>query len=359
MSWREFGASEKGYGMAYIRKLIGATGKPRYTARVRIDGVEKSKTFATKKAAEGWARAQEGAIETGTFRPIDPDAGKLFADAVDALVTHRKRLQRPPGKTFAGALTRLKRDLGLTPLATMNASFWRKHALDRMDEGVTSQTAVHDLLYAGAVLQHAKRERWDVDALATGIARTQLAEEGLRVVSRQREGRISDADLDKLLTACDATTSHIPLGDIVRFALATSMRRGEILGIRWADLDGRVVKVRGRKHPRDHERVDSVPLLKKHDKWPRWDALEIIERQPRKGGEIFSYLGDSVGERFEAACKAAGLADVVFHLLRHESLSRYAERGFDVLRLQMVGGHRDLRHLQRYARLDAARLADE
>jgi len=49
----------------------------------------------------------------------------------------------------------------------------------------------------------------------------------------------------------------------------------------------------------------------------------------------------------------------VFHLLRHESLSRYAERGFDILRLQLVGGHRDLRHLQRYARLDAARLADE
>jgi len=123
MLWREFGANDKRNGMAYIRKLIGVSGKPRYTARVRIDGVEKSKTFATKGAADGWARAQEGAIETGTFRPIDPDAGKLFADAVDALIEHRKRLRRPPGKTFAHTLTRLRKELGLTPLVSMNASF--------------------------------------------------------------------------------------------------------------------------------------------------------------------------------------------------------------------------------------------
>ena len=51
--------------------------------------------------------------------------------------------------------------------------------------------------------------------------------------------------------------------------------------------------------------------------------------------------------------------NVVFHLLRHESLSRYAERGMDLLRLQLIGGHRDIRHLQRYVKLDAKALANE
>ena len=73
----------------------------------------------------------------------------------------------------------------------------------------------------------------------------------------------------------------------------------------------------------------------------------------------FPYIGDSIGFWFELAVEAAGCAGVVFHLLRHEALSRYAERGLDPLRLQLIGGHRDLRNLQRYARLDAARLADE
>lgn len=51
--------------------------------------------------------------------------------------------------------------------------------------------------------------------------------------------------------------------------------------------------------------------------------------------------------------------NVVFHLLRHQALSRYAERGMDPLRLQLIGGHRDIRHLQRYVKLDAKALANE
>ena len=86
----------------------------------------------------------------------------------------------------------MKADLGLTPLATMTTAFWRRYALDRMaDDGVTSQTASGDLLYAASVLRHAKRERWGVDADAPAAARAQLADEGLRVVSRQREGALT------------------------------------------------------------------------------------------------------------------------------------------------------------------------
>ena len=360
MVWRRFGANDprERHGN---HPQTGLESRPAlHRARVRLDSLDKSKTFGTKVAADGWIRAQEGAIETGTFRPTDPEAGKLFADAVDLLVEHRKRLKRPPGKTFAGVLVRLKKELGLNPLSTLNTAFWRKYALDRMaDDEVTSQTAAGDLLYVGSVLRHAKRERWGVDAEAVTLARAQLAEEGLRVVSRQREGRIDDETLDRLLAACDAVQSSVPLGDIVRFALTTSMRRGEILRIRWADLNGRVVNVRGRKHPRDQERVDNAPLLKAHREWPRWDALQIIKNQPKKTDLIFPYQGDTVCERFEKACKNAGITGVVFHLLRHESLSRYADRGMDIMRLQMIGGHRDVRHLQRYARLDAAKLANE
>jgi hypothetical protein len=31
----------------------------------------------------------------------------------------------------------------------------------------------------------------------------------------------------------------------------------------------------------------------------------------------------------------------------------------DLLRLQLIGGHRDIRHLQRYVKLDAKALANE
>lgn len=344
--------------MATIYKRSGAKGV-RYTARVRLEGVEKTKTFSTKASAQAWARAQEGAIETGEFRLEAPDAGRIFADAVELLMEHRKRIGRPPGKTFACTLARLKDQHGLEPLRNMTVSFWRRHAIGRMSakEPVTSQTAVGDLLYAASVMRHAKREGWTVEAEAPAQARSQLRDEGLRVVSRTRDRRISDDELRRLLAACDEVETALPLGDIVRFALATAMRRGEILALRWGDINGRVAMVRGRKHPRDRERVDEVPLIVVHRKWPLWDPLTIIERQPRATDRIFPFVGDTLGERFERACEKAKLAGVVFHLLRHESLSRYAERGFDPLRLQLIGGHRDLRLLQRYARLSASALA--
>ena len=102
-----------------------------------------------------------------------------------------------------------------------------------------------------------------------------------------------------------------------------------------------------------------MPLLKAHAVWPKVDPLEIIERQPKGGPRVFPYLGDTLGYWFEQATIGAGLDGIVFHLLRHECLSRLAERGFDPLRLALVGGHRDLRNVKRYAKLDAGRLANE
>ncbi|MEP6997042.1 MAG: site-specific integrase [Betaproteobacteria bacterium] len=346
--------------MATYYKRKGARGI-RWTVRVRLEGREVTKTFATKGHAETWARSQETAIESGEFKAVDPSAGVIFADLVDAFLRHRKAIKRAPGKTFGNALVRLKDEHGLEPASTLGSAFWRRHALGRIAGGVTSQTAVAELAYAGSVLAHARRQKLIADARGPAEARAEIADEGLRINSRQRTRRISDAELKALLAACDRITSSVPLGTVVRFALATAMRRGEILRVRFDDVDevARIVIIRNRKDPKDAERVDKAPLMSLHAKWPRWDALALIQAQPRAGPLVFPYQGDTVGERFELACKDAGLKGIVFHLLRHEALSRYAERGFDVMRLQLIGGHRDIRHLQRYVKLDAARLANE
>ena len=131
------------------------------------------------------------------------------------------------------------------------------------------------------MLAHAKREGLVADAGGPAAARAHIADEGLRTSSKRRERRITDDELDA----------------IVRFALATSMRRGEILRMRRADVDEaeRIVLIRNRKHPTDRDRVDESPLMPAHSLWPRWDALEIIKAQP-KGDLIFPYQGDTVGE---------------------------------------------------------------
>ena len=349
--------------MASFIKRKNKKGKVRWTVLVRKRGLEDTRTFPTKAAGEVWARARELAIDTGTFVNVDANGGTIFADLIDLLLEHRKVIRRPLGKTASHSIGRLKVEHGLEPAGALTEAFWRKHALARMAKNVTSQTAAQDLLYASVIVRHASDSGIHVDRDAPSRARAKLRDhDNLRVTSRARTGRISDEELEALLAWIDANAArtHVPLGDIVRFALATAMRRGEILNIRHEDLKDRVILVHNRKHPRDHERVDRVPLLRMHAEWPRDDPLEIIKRQPTKAGRIFPYQGDTIGFWIEEAVKGAKLkGNVVFHLLRHEALSRYAERGMDLMRLQLIGGHRDIRHLQRYVKLDAKALANE
>ncbi len=345
--------------MATFYKRKRSTGF-RWTARVRLEGRDIPKTFGTKAAAETWARSMETIIETGGTITPRPGSGALLVDLVDAFITHRARIGRPPGKTFANALTRLKEKHGIEFASNLDVAFWRKHALARIAEGAAGSTVASDLAYAGSVLRHAVREGYPVNATAPGAARTMLREDGIRVLSRVRTRRISDAELVKLFAWIDANghRTSIPLRDLVEFALATGMRRGEILALQWTDIAGRVATIK-RKHPIDRERREEVPLLKLHASWPRVDPLLVIQRQPKRGPRVFPYIGDTVGYWFEQATRGAGLDGVVYHSLRHECLSRLADRGFDPLRLALIGGHRDLRNVKRYAKLDAGRLANE
>jgi integrase len=348
--------------MATFRKYATKSGAVRWTARVRLKGRSATETFATKGAAEEWARARERAFDTGEFLPAKAGEGAIFADLVDDFLALRKAARRPPGKTFAHALKRLRDEHGLTPAGSLTTAFWYQHALKRLRGGVEGQTVASELTYAGSVLRHAREEGHAIDERAPGVARSRLKKHGIQVTSRQRTERISDDELERLFAWIDANASRtsLPLRDIVEFALATGMRRGEIMALRFSEIAGRVATIK-RKHPRDPNRIEQVPLLKFSDKWPRWDALAIIERQPKTDGRVFPYVADTVGFWFERACEGAGVkAGIVFHTLRHECLSRLAqERKFDPLRLAKVGGHRDLRNVQRYAKIDAETLANE
>ncbi|MET0917039.1 MAG: tyrosine-type recombinase/integrase, partial [Burkholderiales bacterium] len=342
--------------MATFYRRAGKRGV-RWTARVRVKGRQVTRTWATKAAAERWARAQETAIDDGKYLAPSPGSGPILADVIDDFRKHRKRIARPPGQTFDSALDRLKDAHGLEPLGNLTTEFWRKHALDRIAKGVTNSkgtrkltgsTVAGDLAYASSVLHHAAREGHAVDAAAPGKARTMLREEGMQMFSRTRTRRVTDAEITSIREWIDANAkrTHIPLRDLVDFALMSGMRRGEILALQWTDIDGRVATIK-RKHPSERDRVERVPLLKVHPVWPTMDPLDIINRQPKRGPRVFPFNADTLSYWFEVATRGAGVAGVVFHQLRHECLSRLAGRGFDPLRLALVGGHRDLRNVKR------------
>ncbi|MGX9432113.1 tyrosine-type recombinase/integrase, partial [Bradyrhizobium sp. LeoA1S1] len=83
---------------------------------------------------------------------------------------------------------------------------------------------------------------------------------------------------------------YLPLGRIVRFAVATAMRQAEISRIEWSDVDmsKRTVTIRDRKDPRRKDGNDQVvPLLNSTG----YDAWQIMLEQrilTRGLGRVFS-----------------------------------------------------------------------
>jgi len=173
-------------------------------------------------------------------------------------------------------------------------------------------------------------------------------------VRRMREPRgrvrfLSDDERHRLLAECRASRSP-HLYTLVVLALSTGARKGELVGLRWADVD----LDRGTLTFNDTKNGDrrSVPLV--------GHALDLLRALPRGAGLVF--LGPQAGHRtnfqhgWDAAVKRAGLKDVVFHTLRHSAASYLAMSGVSLIEIGHLLGHKTAAMTFRYSHLSPGHL---
>ena len=142
----------------------------------------------------------------------------------------------------------------------------------------------------------------------------------------------------------DHRPSSLPMQKIIAFALFSTRRQEEITLLRWDDLDDDRILVRDMKHPGDKKGNNVYCELPS-------EALAIIKSMPRVEPEIFPYSTDAVSAAFTRACKILGIADLRFHDLRHEGISRLFEMGRTIPQAAAVSGHRSWTSLKRYTHL--------
>lgn len=311
-----------------------------------------SRTFRTKGMAQEWARKTED----------DMASGKMDADA---------RLQSLTlGEIWKSHVEHLKhqshrRDYrNLTDAKIMNEYFGSEMPIGDLDynalvkfcehrvknDGVSPATNQRTLMALSSALSTATMT---LDLPSSYVLemkkwRKQVTRSGLSGKPQSRERRASQEELDSIIAAAYHTRHMLssPLHDVVEFAVESAMRQGEILSIRWEDLDAAagIIVIRDRKHPTmksgNHQRV---PLMGK--------SLEIIQRQPREDARIFPYTKTQIGGGFTRICERLKIKDLRFHDLRHEGISRLFEQGYQIQEVSMVSGHRDWGSLKRYTNL--------
>jgi integrase len=135
---------------------------------------------------------------------------------------------------------------------------------------------------------------------------------------------------------------------LVEFALETAMRRGEILGLLWTNvnLKDRTAFLELTKNGDSR----TVPLSSR--------AVQILQNLPRdSGSSVFPINHASVSANFNRARKRANLEDFHFHDLRHTAITHLAKKLPNVLELAAVSGHKELRMLKRYHHPNPVELA--
>lgn len=137
---------------------------------------------------------------------------------------------------------------------------------------------------------------------------------------------------------------------VLLIALHTGMRRGEILGLRWddVDLERRLVRVReaksgeGRFIPLNDVLHEALMVLPRHP-----DCVYVIQRN----GEPVNPRGE-LRSTFDGCLKRAGLRDFRFHDLRHSFASHLVMAGVDIRTVGELMGHKSgLRMTMRYSHL--------
>lgn len=347
--------------MAQITKR----GDLQWRARVRIKGFpEQSRTFTYREDAEKWARALERELETSGF--VDRREAER---TTLRQVLERYKLEVTPAKKSA-AIEEVKIDvilkdptlpgLKMAAVTSKEIAAWR----DRRLKEVTGGTVNREIDVLSTVFNHAKRE-WGIN-VENPIPYVRRPEK-----AKARDRRLS-ADEERYLFAALEEGERRPdgtlgtgarnpwFGPLVKLAIETAMRRGELLALRWEHVDLTLQTA----HLPDTKNGDprTVPLST-----AAVALLKALQDKREEGAErVFPITAAALQKGFWRAterakalyaddCAAAGkkpakdfLVDVHFHDTRHEAASRLADKLSNVLELSAVTGHRDLRMLKRY-----------
>lgn len=360
--------------MASLRKHKGRYNARFYDKSRSPKRKEVSLGTTRKSVAEPKLRRLEEAYARGDYDPWKGGwlvSDKVLADAADAFLESKKQAGLRPNtiSVYHYVLEGLKKH---TPPGIMVRDVAPEHVRSYVhapkEEGgetepVSNATKRHRHSHLRTFFRWVAKRGWSDDNPVDEVKKPRKEE--------KKKAFLQPEDVEKVLTAIDAhrklrqgepgpTPNDEWLKQMVVVAVGTGLRRGELLNLRWGDVDleGGRLFVRNRddfKAKNGQERA--VPLV--------GDAHNLLRemheaREPIPGDQVFidgrnkSPRPDRVSKRFKFYVRKAKLPErenLHFHSLRHTTASWLTMEGAPKKIVADVLGHTTTRMADVYSHL--------
>ena len=244
---------------------------------------------------------------------------------------------------------------GDRPLAEIDVALVEDFVWLKLEEGMAAKSVRNFLGLLHSIFAYAIRLGWCSHNPVAQVEKP-LTESGsdIRFLSLDELERILEATPDTPLGRVD--------GLIFLTAAMTGMRRGEVIAVRWMDIDwhSQVIRVRqnftrGRfgspKSKRSSRAVPLAPRLARelrghYDQAPFREDVDLVFAHP----ELGTVLNPSrLRKRFLSCVRRPGVRPVRFHDLRHTFGTQMAAAGAPLRAIQEWLGHADMRTTLIYA----------
>jgi len=327
--------------MANIEKRVSQTGIPSYRVLIRLKGYPaQSATFKRVTDAQKWELQTEAAIKEGRYFQVSEAKKHTFNELVSrytAEILPSYNLKEQQNRSHK--LDWWAHVMGDCLLADITPALLTEHKAKLTQSPATVDKYLKNLSHAFSVAVN--YWAWLDNNPVKKVKSPKLP--------RGRVRFLDDNERGKLLTAC-RESSNAWLYPCVVLALSTGMRQGELMGLKWPDVnlkDGYLIL-----HQTKNGERRRIPLAGL--------GLELLQDHGRVRqlhtdllfpGTIHKDQPIDLRTPFEKALKAANINDFHWHDLRHCCASYLAMNGASLGEIAEVLGHKTLSMVKRYSHL--------
>lgn len=296
---------------------------------------------------------QKADVKAGIAPELKKIENHTFGELVEDYKKWAERQRCFTSKIFL--INQLEDDFRDIPLRYFTTMMLERYQTDRMKQGRRKAKNGKDMIQVGnkpatinrliATIKHmfTKAVEWDLveEGVHKRVRKVKLLEENNR-----RLRYLSQEESKSLVDLCE---EH--LRPIVITALNAGMRKGEILGLKWENIDlkNNFILLDKTKNGSRREVPINGTLRSTLLSLPRRLDIKYVFYDPKTGK---SY--QDIKRSFHSALRKAGIQDFHFHDLRHTFASHLVMAGVDITTVKELLGHKTLTMTLRYAHLAPA-----